>query len=167
MQVPKVAAYPEFLWSQPDTEIDGRVAGRKAVSTSQMPAGGVIFGRWSDAMIASWAGAEILVNPFVRAIQALLPTELVSAPEIVEPWIAERCPIGRSGFPADIANAALWLASSESSFVIGHALVVDGGITAGRRWSEQQQSYERFRERFGFAVANANKQREACSEKVF
>jgi len=70
MQVPKVAAYPEFLWSQPDTEIDGRVAGRKAVSTSQMPAGGVIFGRWSDAMIASWAGAEILVNPFVRAIQA-------------------------------------------------------------------------------------------------
>src|SRR5215831_14139358 len=82
MQVPKVGACPEFLWSQPDTEIDGRVAGRKAVSTSQMPAGGVIFGRWSDAMIASWAGAEILVNPFVRAIQALLPTGLVSAPEI-------------------------------------------------------------------------------------
>jgi hypothetical protein len=56
--------------NEPDTEIDGRVAGRKAVSTSQMPAGGVIFGRWSDAMIASWAGTEILVNPFVCAIQA-------------------------------------------------------------------------------------------------
>jgi hypothetical protein len=88
-------------------------------------------------------------------------------PEIAEPWIAERCPIGRSGFPVDIANTALWLAISESSFVTGHALVVDGGITAGCRWSEQQQSYERFRERFRFAIANANKQREACSEKVF
>jgi predicted phage gp36 major capsid-like protein len=70
MQVPKVANYPEFLWQQPDSEIDGRVAGRKAVSSSQMPTGTVIFGRWSDAMIASWAGVEILVNPFVRATQA-------------------------------------------------------------------------------------------------
>ena len=43
MQVPKVATYPEFLWSQPDTEIDGRVAGRKAVSSSQMPQGTILF----------------------------------------------------------------------------------------------------------------------------
>lgn len=83
-----------------------------------------------------------------------LPAELVErAPEIVEPWIAERYALGRSGFPADIANAALWLASSESSFVTGHALAVDGGITAGRRWSEQNQSYERLRERFRSAMA--------------
>src|SRR6516164_6507339 len=83
-----------------------------------------------------------------------LPEELVErTPEIVEPWISERYPIGRSGFPADIANAALWLASSESSFVTGHALGVDGGITAGRRWSEQNQSYERLRERFRSAMA--------------
>jgi HK97 family phage major capsid protein len=70
MQTPKLAGYPEFLWSQPDTEIDGRVAGRKAVSSSQLPTGAVIFGRWSDAMIANWIGAEILVNPFLRATQA-------------------------------------------------------------------------------------------------
>ena len=44
-------------------------------------------------------------------------------PEIVEPWLAAGAPLGRAGFPADIANAALWLASSESSFVTGHALV--------------------------------------------
>jgi RND family efflux transporter MFP subunit len=50
--------------------IDGRIAGRKAVSTSQMPAGKIIFGRWSDAVIATWVGAEVLVNPFIRAIQA-------------------------------------------------------------------------------------------------
>ena len=45
-------------------------------------------------------------------------------------------PIPRAGVPADIAQAALWLASDESSFVTGHELVVDGGITLGRKWSE-------------------------------
>jgi hypothetical protein len=70
MQAPKLAGYPEFLWSQPDNEIDGRVAGRKAVSSSQLPAGKIIFGRWSDAMIASWAGIEIMVNPYTYATAA-------------------------------------------------------------------------------------------------
>ena len=70
MQAANVATYPEFLWSQPDTEIDGRVAGRKAVNSSQLPSGKVIFGRWSDALIGTWAGFEILVNPYLRATQA-------------------------------------------------------------------------------------------------
>lgn len=47
-------------------------------------------------------------------------------------------PIPRAGTPADIAQAALWLASDGSSFVTGHELVVDGGITLGRKWSESQ-----------------------------
>jgi NAD(P)-dependent dehydrogenase (short-subunit alcohol dehydrogenase family) len=38
-------------------------------------------------------------------------------------------PVGRPGRPSDIAYAALYLASDESSFVTGHALVVDGGLT--------------------------------------
>jgi len=47
-------------------------------------------------------------------------------------------PIKRPGLPEDIARAALWLASDESSFVNGHALVVDGGVIGGRPWSESQ-----------------------------
>lgn len=41
-------------------------------------------------------------------------------------------PIARSGRPADIAHAALWLCSDDASFVTGHPLVVDGGLTLGR-----------------------------------
>lgn len=39
-------------------------------------------------------------------------------------------PIGRMGEPNEIASAALWLSSDQSSFVTGHTLVVDGGWVA-------------------------------------
>lgn len=39
-------------------------------------------------------------------------------------------PIGRFGEPSEIADAALWLVSSASSFTTGHALAVDGGMLA-------------------------------------
>jgi len=45
--------------------------------------------------------------------------------------------LGRVGDPVDIANAAVWLASDESSFVTGHAQVVDGGAFAGKPWRKQ------------------------------
>jgi NAD(P)-dependent dehydrogenase (short-subunit alcohol dehydrogenase family) len=38
-------------------------------------------------------------------------------------------PIGRVGRADEIADAVLWLSSSASSLVVGHALVVDGGYT--------------------------------------
>jgi NAD(P)-dependent dehydrogenase (short-subunit alcohol dehydrogenase family) len=36
------------------------------------------------------------------------------------------------GAPEEIAAAALWLCSDAASFVVGHAMVVDGGQTTGR-----------------------------------
>ncbi|MGH6864880.1 MAG: SDR family oxidoreductase [Methyloceanibacter sp.] len=39
-------------------------------------------------------------------------------------------PIGRLGRPEEIAAAVLWLCSPGASFVIGHALALDGGYTA-------------------------------------
>ncbi|MHA2004534.1 MAG: SDR family NAD(P)-dependent oxidoreductase [Candidatus Thorarchaeota archaeon] len=48
-------------------------------------------------------------------------------------------PIRRAGLPDDIAKAALWLASDDSGFVTGHALVVDGGMSAGQTWPQQMR----------------------------
>ncbi len=38
-------------------------------------------------------------------------------------------PVGRTGVPDDIATAVRFLVSGEASFITGHALVVDGGLT--------------------------------------
>jgi NAD(P)-dependent dehydrogenase (short-subunit alcohol dehydrogenase family) len=36
-------------------------------------------------------------------------------------------PINRLGNPREVANAIVWLCSNDSSFVVGHALAIDGG----------------------------------------
>lgn len=63
--------------------------------------------------------------------------------EVMQHVLAHNQAIKRAGLPEDIARAALWLASDESSFVNGHALVVDGGLIGGRTWSESQRSAEK------------------------
>ncbi len=59
-------------------------------------------------------------------------TEMVmQMPEKVLEGMRGRTPLGRLGEPLDIANAYLFLASDEASFVSGAVLRVDGGIVVG------------------------------------
>ena len=53
---------------------------------------------------------------------------LQSVPEKVINIMVEKTPLGRMGKPQDIANAYLFLASDEASFITGAVLSVDGGI---------------------------------------
>ncbi|MBI9045644.1 MAG: beta-ketoacyl-ACP reductase [Anaerolineaceae bacterium] len=52
-------------------------------------------------------------------------------PEKVLSMMKEHTPIGRLGLPEDVANAYIWLASDEASFVHGAVINVDGGIVMG------------------------------------
>lgn len=58
-------------------------------------------------------------------------------PEGLEAFTQERnawVPMGRMGDAWDVANAALFLASDESSYITGAEIVVDGGLTAATAW---------------------------------
>ena len=72
-QTAKVATYPSFLWENTgDDPTFGRVNGRPALSSTQLPAGAVIFGKWSEMLICSWIGLDVLVDPFSLATTAEL-----------------------------------------------------------------------------------------------
>jgi len=61
-------------------------------------------------------------TPFIQAI--LADTERTRR-------LTDLHPLGRLGEPEDIASAILFLASDESSWITGHAMVIDGGFSAG------------------------------------
>ena len=67
----KVTSYPSFLWENlPDDPDFGRVNGRRAISSTLLPAGQVIFGKWSELLICTWLGVEIFVDPYSLATAA-------------------------------------------------------------------------------------------------
>lgn len=67
----------------------------------------------------------------ITALSAPFPR----AEEIMTERFAGIHPLGRAGHPRDIAQAALWLASDDSSFVTGQAIAVDGGWSSiDARW---------------------------------
>ncbi len=61
---------------------------------------------------------------------AMLRAPFEGRPGELEKIIAAVTPMGRVGTPEEIANAALFLAGGESSFMTGAEMVVDGGYTA-------------------------------------
>jgi NAD(P)-dependent dehydrogenase (short-subunit alcohol dehydrogenase family) len=67
------------------------------------------------------------VNPGL--IDTQIARDVVSGDEQVYGEIAKSVPIGRAGRPEEIASVVLWLCSPGASYVVGHALTVDGGMT--------------------------------------
>lgn len=81
-------------------------------------------------MAKTWARE---LGPYGIRVNAVAPgftqTEMIeTVPEKVLDAVKERTPLRRLAKPEDIANAYLFLASDESSFVTGQVIAVDGGL---------------------------------------
>ena len=76
----------------------------------------------------------------------LQPDQAEKTTELMKKVLENVQPIRRPGMVDDIAKAALFLASDESTFINGHNLVVDGGLTGGRLWSVQQEGLTAMRQ---------------------
>jgi gluconate 5-dehydrogenase len=84
----------------------------------------------TKGMCADWARHGIQVNAIGPGyFKTPLNQALVDNPEFSS-WLEKRTPAGRWGMPHELIGAAIFLASDASSFVNGHILYVDGGITS-------------------------------------
>ncbi|MES2247967.1 MAG: glucose 1-dehydrogenase [Pseudomonadota bacterium] len=82
-------------------------------------------------------GMAIDLGPYGIQVNGLGPgyfktelTQALVADEAFTGWLSGRTPAGRWGEVEELGGAAIFLASDASSFVNGHILYVDGGITA-------------------------------------
>ncbi len=80
-----------------------------------------------------------IVSSIFGASKGMSSAESAKTYENLSRLFEKAQPLLRAGVPEDIANAALWLASDDSSFVTGHALVVDGGMSAGQIYRQQMK----------------------------
>jgi gluconate 5-dehydrogenase len=84
----------------------------------------------TKGMCADWAKYNIQVNAIGPGyFKTPLNQALVDNPEFSS-WLEKRTPAGRWGTTDELIGAAIFLASPASSFVNGHILYVDGGITS-------------------------------------
>lgn len=97
--------------------------GNTAYSASK---GGVI--QFTKTMALEYAASNIRVNCICAGWIDTPMNENLE--EGVIRWTVRETPMGRLGKPEEVAKAALYLASDESSFVTGTTLVVDGGWLA-------------------------------------
>ena len=103
-----------------------------------------LYGNFGQSnYVATKAGVIGLTKVWARelgpkgiTVNAVAPgfiaTEMVrQMPEAILKSMVERTPVRRMGEPRDVANAYLFLASDEASFINGAVLSVDGGVVVG------------------------------------
>ncbi|GAA4025514.1 SDR family oxidoreductase [Arthrobacter methylotrophus] len=100
------------------------VAGMSGYVASKFGVGGL-----TRVAALDYASEGIRVNAIAPG--PILTERLAGAGQAARERVAAAVPLGRIGTTADIAAAALWLCSEQSSFVTGTVVAVDGGRLAG------------------------------------
>ncbi|PTX54939.1 glucose 1-dehydrogenase [Litoreibacter ponti] len=87
-------------------------------------------GNLTKGMATDWAKHGLQCNAIAPGyFDTPLNAALVADPEFTT-WLEKRTPAGRWGNVDELVGACIFLSSAASSFVNGHTLYVDGGITA-------------------------------------
>jgi NAD(P)-dependent dehydrogenase (short-subunit alcohol dehydrogenase family) len=97
-----------------------------------------VYGMTKAAMISmtqtlafEWGRQGIRVNAIAPGVvETKLAAVLTGSPEMMDLYTQRTC-LGRHGQPREIAGAAVYLASDESSYLTGHTLNLDGGYKVG------------------------------------
>lgn len=83
----------------------------------------------TNALVAGAFRTPMLEGVFERVSEGMPEGE----PREVEERYAAMIPAGRIGTAAEAAEVAVWLCSEAASYVTGHSMIVDGGMTASVR----------------------------------
>jgi NAD(P)-dependent dehydrogenase (short-subunit alcohol dehydrogenase family) len=106
--------------------------GAPMLSAYNAAKGGVVLLTKNAALEFASAGVRVnCVCPGV--IETPMVMKMLGLPgmENLKEQLGKAHPLGRMGKPEEVARAVLFLACDDSSFITGHSLVIDGGLTAG------------------------------------
>ena len=102
------------------------------------------------SMALDYAPYHIRVNAVapgsIKTEMHFRSAESVGGLDVLDYGIGEIYPLGRNGYPEEVAACVLFLASDKASFITGHNLVVDGGLTAGTGAAPERQWLRLIRE---------------------
>ena len=126
-----VLLWTRLVWEASMREHGGRIINMASIGGFITEPGIGFYNSTKAAILHLTRQFAVELSPKVR-VNAIAPglvrTELVRALwEKNEENFNERLPLGRIGEPEDIANAAVFLASDNSSWMTGQAMIIDGG----------------------------------------
>lgn len=115
----------------------GSIVNMASVHSLLMAPGKLVYEAGKSAVVGVTKQMATDFGPMGVRVNAICPghiaTERIEAAAAENPsgrrFLEDQYPLRRVGRPVDVANAVVFLCSEEASFITGHSLVVDGGMT--------------------------------------
>lgn len=85
----------------------------------------------TKTLAVDWGKYNIQVNAICPGVFVTPMTEDMLKDDAFSQSVKAKTPLGRAGVPDELVGSSIYLASNASNYTTGHALVVDGGWTAG------------------------------------